>query len=48
MLWKKNNTFFNPKFLAYEMEAIYSYDIDYPYQFEIAEILAKKMKNNEL
>jgi len=44
----KNNTFFNPKFLAYEMEAIYSYDIDYPYQFEIAEILAKKMKNNEL
>ena len=44
----KNNTFFNPKFLAYEMEAIYSYDIDYPYQFEIAEILAKKIINNEL
>ena len=44
----KNNTFFNPRFLAYEMEAIYSYDIDYPYQFEIAEILAKKIKTNEL
>ena len=34
--------------LAYEMSAIASFDIDYPYQFEIAEILAKKIKNKEI
>jgi CMP-N-acetylneuraminic acid synthetase len=44
----KKNTFFNSKILTYEMEAIHSYDIDYPYQFDIAEILAKKIENNEL
>lgn len=44
----KKNTFFSSKMLSYEMKAIHSFDIDYPYQFEIAEIIAKKIKNNEL
>jgi CMP-N-acetylneuraminic acid synthetase len=43
-----NGTFFHPSMTAYEMPAIRSYDIDYPYQFEIAEILAKKIANGEL
>lgn len=46
--FKKNGTFFNETMLTYEMPAIRSYDIDYPYQFEIAAILAKKIQNNEL
>lgn len=41
----EQGTFFNQEMLAYEMSAIHSYDIDYPYQFEIAEILAKKIAN---
>lgn len=41
-------TFFNQHMLTYTMSAVHSYDIDYPYQFEIAEILAKKIENNEL
>ncbi len=44
----KEKTFFSTKLLTYEMGTIHSYDIDYPYQFEIAEILAKKIENNEL
>ena len=44
----KNGTFFNQKMNTYKMSAIHSYDIDYPYQFEIAKILAKKIENNEL
>ncbi len=44
----ENGTFFHPEMTAYEMPAIRSYDIDYPYQFEIAEVIAKKIKNNEL
>lgn len=43
----KTKTFFNETMLAYEMPAIRSFDIDYPYQFEIAEVLAKKLSNNE-
>ena len=44
----KNGTFFNQKMNTYKMSAVHSYDIDYPYQFEIAEILIKKIENNEL
>ena len=46
--FKKEKTFFSKRVLTYPMEAIHSFDIDYPYQFEIAEILAKKMNKNEL
>lgn len=35
-------TFFNETMSTYKMSALHSYDIDYPYQFEIAEILSKK------
>lgn len=44
----EKGTFFNEEMLTYKMDALSSYDIDYPYQFEIAEILAKKIQNNEL
>ncbi len=46
--FKDNGTFFNEQMLTYKMSAIHSYDIDYPYQFEIAEVLAKKIQNYEL
>lgn len=36
-------TFFGERFMVYEMPAIRSLDIDYPYQFEMANILAAKM-----
>lgn len=39
----EKGTFFNDQMLTYKMSAIRSYDIDYPYQFEIAEILAKNI-----
>ncbi|MEZ4720765.1 MAG: acylneuraminate cytidylyltransferase family protein [Flavobacteriales bacterium] len=41
----KTRTFFNDTMLTYEMPAIRSFDIDYPYQFEIAEIMARKLSN---
>lgn len=41
----QTGTFFAANMLTYKMDAISSFDIDYPYQFEIAEILMKKMKN---
>ena len=44
----KTGTFFNSEMLTYKMTPIHSFDIDYPYQFEIAEILAKKIAANEL
>ena len=44
----KNGTFFNKEMMTYEMPAVRSFDIDYPWQFEIAEIMAKKIANNEL
>ena len=46
--FKEKGTFFNEQMNTYEMSAVHSYDIDYPYQFEIAEILAKKIEKNEL
>ena len=46
--FKEKGSFFNEKMLTYEMSALHSYDIDYPHQFEMAEILAKKIENNEL
>lgn len=41
-------TFFQPEMLVHEMDAIRSFDIDYPYQFTMAEELAKQIANNEL
>jgi CMP-N,N'-diacetyllegionaminic acid synthase len=38
----KNGTFFNEKMLTYKMDSVSSFDIDYPWQFEVAEVLAKK------
>ncbi|MFK7905180.1 MAG: hypothetical protein AB8B69_08650 [Chitinophagales bacterium] len=40
----KKGTFFNEAMLAYVMSAEKSFDIDYPYQFEIAEAMAKRLK----
>lgn len=37
----EKGTFFNEKMISYKMPAIRSFDIDYPYQFEIAELLMK-------
>lgn len=42
----KKGTFFNEEMLAYEMPAERSFDIDYPYQFEIAEMRMKQLYNN--
>ena len=41
-------TFFQPEMPVHEMDAIRSFDIDYPYQFTMAEELAKQIANNEL
>lgn len=43
----EKGTFFNETMLTYKMSAVRSYDIDYPYQFEIAEILSKNIQNYE-
>lgn len=43
----ENGSFFAERMLAYEMPAIRSFDIDYPYQLEIAEVIAKKLANCE-
>lgn len=40
----EKGTFFNETMLAYVMSAEKSFDIDYPYQFEIAEAMAKRLK----
>lgn len=40
-------TFFNEEMLTYRMSAIRSFDIDYPYQFAIAEILVKQIEQYE-
>lgn len=37
----EKETFFNEKMISYKMPAIRSFDIDYPYQFEMAELLMK-------
>lgn len=38
----EKGTFFNNEMLTYNMPAINSFDIDYPWQFELAEIIAQK------
>jgi len=38
----KKGTFFNNEMMTYEMPAERSWDIDYPWQWEVAEVLAKK------
>lgn len=43
----ERGTFFNEQMLAYKMSAIRSFDIDYPYQFAIAEVLAKNIAQYE-
>lgn len=40
----KNGTFFNEQMLTYQMDSISSFDIDYPWQFQVAEVLAKTIK----
>lgn len=41
----KNNTFFSREMNTYEMDAIHSFDIDYPWQFQMAQQLIKTLKN---
>ena len=43
----EKGTFFNEEMLTYRMSAIRSFDIDYPYQFAIAEILCKNIDSYE-
>jgi CMP-N-acetylneuraminic acid synthetase len=43
----ENGTFFHEEMLTYRMSAIRSFDIDYPYQFAIAEILVKQIEQYE-
>jgi len=43
----RKGTFFNQEMMAYNMPAERSFDIDYPYQFEIAEIMARRIFGNE-
>jgi pseudaminic acid cytidylyltransferase len=45
--FQEKGTFFNEEMLAYRMSAIRSFDIDYPYQFAIAEILSKNIDSYE-
>lgn len=42
----KNNTFFSKSMNTYEMDALHSFDIDYPWQFEMAQKLIKILKND--
>lgn len=42
----KRKTFFQPEMLSYVMPAERSFDIDYPYQLKIAEIMAVELANN--
>lgn len=44
----EKGTFFNEKMAAYKMPAVRSFDIDYPYQFKIAEVLAKLIQDKEI
>jgi len=43
----KNNSFFSSTMNTYEMDGLHSYDIDYPWQFEIAQHLLKTLDNDE-
>ena len=44
----KTRSFFKKELTAYKMSALSSYDIDYSYQLEIAEILVEKIKNKKI
>lgn len=44
----QNKTFYKGELVPYEMDQLSSFDIDYPYQFEVAELLAKKIEKGEL
>ncbi|MFI5204853.1 MAG: cytidylyltransferase domain-containing protein [Flavobacteriales bacterium] len=44
----RKGTFFNEQMLTYKMDAIRSYDIDYPWQFEVAQVIAKKIESHEI
>ena len=43
----EKGTFFNDEMQTYKMSAIRSFDIDYPYQFEIAEIISRNIDRYE-
>jgi CMP-N-acetylneuraminic acid synthetase len=43
----ENKTFYKGSLVGYEMDSISSFDIDYPYQFEIAEMIYKKNNTHE-
>jgi len=43
----KIGSFFNNEVLTYKMNALESFDIDYPYQFKIAQFLSKEYFKNE-
>lgn len=45
--FREKGTFFNEEMLAYKMSAIRSFDIDYPWQFEVAEILSKRIHEHD-
>jgi CMP-N-acetylneuraminic acid synthetase len=42
----ENKTFYKGPLVGFEMDEFSSFDIDYPYQFEIAELLIKKTMQN--
>lgn len=44
----KNGNFFNEEMLVHTMSPLRSFDIDYPWQFEIAEMVAKRNEKNEI
>lgn len=46
--FKKNGTFFNIEMLHHIMPPLRSFDIDYPYQFEIAEVIAKNKFHEQI
>jgi N-acylneuraminate cytidylyltransferase len=41
--YMENKTFYKGDLVGYEMDQLASMDIDYPWQFEVAEVLAKKI-----
>ncbi|MGD1844581.1 MAG: cytidylyltransferase domain-containing protein [Salibacteraceae bacterium] len=43
--FQRKGTFFNETMLTHEMPALRSFDIDYPEQFEMAEIIAQKLSS---
>lgn len=45
--YMQNRTFYKGDLIGYEMDELSSFDIDYPYQFEIAELLSKRINKDE-